>query len=86
MLKKNEFYANVVTMTALKATKLADRNTISTFLTHRDLIRANLIATPVQIKLRYLHFSPLSPAMCTRLLRVCLQIKLRVVTKLTTKS
>ena len=83
--KFNEFYANVGTMTALKATKLAG-NTILTFMTQRDLIRANLIATPIQTILPYLHFNPLPQAMFIRLLRVYLQIKLPVVIKLTPKS
>ena len=52
----------------------------------RDLIHANLIATPVQTILPYLHFNPLPQAMCIRLLRVYLQIKLPVVIKLTPKS
>ena len=62
------------------------RNTILTFMTQRDLICANLIATPVQIILPYLHFNPLPQAMFIRLLGVYLQIKLLVVIKLTPKS
>ena len=84
--KFNEFYANVGTMTALKATKLAEEHNFNIHDTEVDLIHANLIATPVQTILPYLHFNPLSQAMCIRLLRVYLQIKLPVVIKLTPKS
>ena len=38
------------------------RNTILAFMTQRDLIRANLIATRVQTILHYLHFNPSLPS------------------------
>ena len=93
--KFNEFYANVGTTTALKATKLAKEHNFNIQDTegfdpckshNRLLIRANVIATPVQTILPYLHFNPLPQAMCIRLLRVYLQTKLSVVIKLTPKS
>ena len=85
--KFNEFYANLSTMTALKATtELAEEYNFNIHDTLRDLIRANLIATAVQTILSYLHFNPLPQAMCVGLLRVYLQIKLLVVIKLTPKS
>ena len=38
-------------------------------MTQRDLIRSNLIATPVQTILPYLHFNPLPQAMCIRFVK-----------------
>ena len=58
------------------------RNTILTFMTQRELIRANLISTAVQKILPYLHFNPLPQAMCIRLLKVYLQIKFPVNAKI----
>ena len=69
----------------LRKPRSLSRNAILTFMTQSELIRANLIAAPVQTILPYLHFNPLPQAMCIRLLKVYLQIKLPVKTKLTPK-
>ena len=83
--KFNEFYANVGTMTALKATKLAEEHNFNIHDTEGfDPCESDRNSCPNNTPL--FAFQPLPQAMCIRLLRVYLQTKLPVVIKLTPKS
>ena len=79
--KFNEFYANVRKVTAMKATLILLRNTISTFEAQRKFIHVNLSTALVKIVLPCLRFNPSLRAMCRGLLRVYRLTKLPVAIK-----